>query len=186
MITLHLFGKLAKKFGKEVKLDAKTPREAVIALSYQDPEYKEELRINDWHIFVGENNDITERELDLELGTRKEVYLVPVIRGANSATASIIVGAVLFVVGAVLSIGSFGILSPLGAPMMGAGIGLMVGGIIAKLSEPGESKPASDNSSFLFKGPTNSSDQGVAIPRGYGRCLVGSTVISAAVYAESI
>lgn len=184
MITLHLFGKLAKKFGKEVKLDAKTPREAVIALSYQDPEYKEELRINDWHIFVGENNDITERELDLELGTRKEVYLVPVIRGANSATASIIVGAVLFVVGVVLV--ATGVGAPLGVALIGAGIGMMVGGIIAKLSEPGESKPASDNSSFLFKGPTNSSDQGVAIPRGYGRCLVGSTVISAAVYAESI
>lgn len=184
MITLHLFGKLAKKFGKEVKLDAKTPREAVIALSYQDPEYKEELRINDWHIFVGENNDITERELDLELGTRKEVYLVPVIRGANSANASIIVGAVLFTVGVVLV--ATGVGAPLGVSLMGAGIGMMVGGIIAKLSEPGESKPASDNSSFLFKGPTNSSDQGVAIPRGYGRCLVGSTVISAAVYAESI
>ena len=74
--------------------------------------------------------------------------------------------------------------------MMAVGIGMMVGGIIqmtTKVPKADSSKrdAVDDQSSFLFSGPTNTSTQGVAIPRGYGRMLTGSIVVSAALYAEN-
>lgn len=191
MITLHLHGQLAKDFGSCVRLEAETPREAVIALSYQCPKYKDILVSNNWHIFVGEGNDITENELDLKLGKITDVYLVPVIQGANNGVFNFIIGAVLTVVGAVLNVGSFGSASALGVPMMSAGIGMMIGGLIQMTTKvPGVDDMSRDSAdqkaSFLFNGPTNTASQGVAIPRGYGRMLVGSVVVSAALYAEQI
>lgn len=189
MITLHLNGKLAEIFGDRFNLQARTPREAVTALMYQSKQYKDYLHENDWHIFVGEGNDISEAELDLTLGSIKDVYLIPRIEGANGAV-TFIAGAILTVVGFVLNVGSFGALSPLGVPMMAVGIGMMVGGIIqmtTKVPKADSSKrdAVDDQSSFLFSGPTNTSTQGVAIPRGYGRMLTGSIVVSAALYAEN-
>ena len=182
MITLHLFGKLAKDFGNTVQLEAKTPREAVTALMYQSSEYKEHLRSNDWHIFVGKDNNISESELDLQLGAIEDVYLAPRIEG-SSGGLQIVIGAVLVVVGAILI--ATGVGGPVGIMMVSAGIGMIVSGIVQNML-PDPAVTADSNSSFLFNGPTNSSKQGVAIPRGYGRCLIGSTVISAALYAEAI
>lgn len=181
MITLHLQGKLAELFGTSVSLDAATPREAVTALAFQSPEYKEYLRSNDWHIFAGELNDITESELDMKLGTISDVYLVPRIEG-SSGVVNFIIGAVLVVVG---------VFVPGAQPLIYAGVGMMVGGIIQMTTKvPGVDSTSRDSSddkaSFLFNGPTNTASQGVAIPRGYGRMLTGSIVVSAALYAENV
>lgn len=189
MITLHLYGRLENLFGKEIKLDARTPREAVTALGYQSAEYKEHLRVSDWHIFVGEGNDITESELDLELGTVREVHLIPRIEGSSGAF-NFIAGAILTGVGFLINVGTFGGGSAIGIPMMAAGIGLMVGGLVQMLTKiPGTSdtsrESVDDKASFLFQGATNTSTQGVSMPRGYGRMLVGSVVVSAAIYAEN-
>ena len=184
MIRLHLHGQLAKDYGASMLLDASTPREAVLALSYQCPKYKDTLHTNDWHIFVGEGNDITDKELDMKLGKVRDVFLMPVIQGASGAF-NFIVGAVLFVVGAFTS------WTGLGVPLMAMGAGMMVGGIIQMTTKvPGTDSTSrdakDDQSSFIFSGPTNTATQGVAIPRGYGRMLVGSVVVSAALYAEQI
>lgn len=190
MITLHLHGSLAKLFGDTVSLAANSPREAVTALSYQSGEYKEILRTNDWHIFVGEGNDITESELDVNLGRVTDVYLVPKIEGAGGAF-NFIAGAILTVAGFLINVGTLGGGSAIGIPMMAAGIGMMVGGIVQMMTKvPGapdgvSRDSADDKASFLFNGPSNTATQGVAIPRGYGRMLVGSVVVSAALYAEN-
>lgn len=188
MITLHLSGQMAKDYGDSVVLDAKSPREAVLALSFQCPKYKDTLISNDWHIYVGQGNDISEKELDMSLGSVTDVYLLPRIQGANGAV-NFVVGAVLFVIGAVLTYTGVG--SPLGVPLMSAGAGLMVGGIIQMTTKiPGAEDLSRDSvdqkASYLFSGPTNTATQGVAIPRGYGRMLVGSVVVSVALYAEQI
>lgn len=184
MITLHLQGQLATEYGESIRLEAKTPREAVLALSYQCPKYKEVLTANNWHIFVGENNDISENELDLQLGKVTDVFLVPMIKGASGAF-NFIAGALLFVAGFILSP------TPFGVPLMAAGVGMMIGGLIQMTTKvPGTDDMSRDSvdskASFLFSGPTNTASQGVAIPRGYGRMMVGSVVVSVALYSEQI
>lgn len=182
MITLHLYGSLAADYGEKISLNAATPREAVMALTFQCNKYKDILRSNDWHILVGEGNHISENELDIGLGKVSEVYLMPRIKGANGAF-NFIVGAILFVVGAFTS------WTGLGVPLMSLGAGMMVGGIIQMTTKvPGAADitrdGADDKASFLFSGPTNTATQGVAIPRGYGKMLIGSVVVSASIYAE--
>lgn len=183
MIRLHLAGQLAEDYGKVLEIEAKTPREAVIAMSYQCPKYKEVLESNNWHIFVGENNDITEVELDLQLGSVRDVFLYPVIQGSS--------GAFNFIVGAVLTVVGVWFGNPY---LISMGVGMMLGGIVQmttkvpKIGTSGDMSRdgADDKSSFLFNGPANTASQGVAIPRGYGRMLVGSIVVSAAIYAEQV
>lgn len=194
MITLHLHGSLAKLFGDTVPLAANSPREAVTALSYQSGEYKEILRSNDWHIFVGDGNDISESELDMNLGRVTEVYLVPKIEGAggtfNFIAGAVLIGAAIFMTGGIAALGFAGA-SGLSIGMFAGGVGMVLGGIVQMMTKvPGTPQgisrdSADDKASFLFNGPSNTATQGVAIPRGYGRMLVGSIVVSAALYAEN-
>lgn len=188
MITLHLHGALAEDYGDTFKVEAATPREAVVALAYQCPKYRETLTTNNWHIFVGKENDITEQELDISLGKVTDVYLMPVIQGASGAF-NFVVGSVLVIAGVFLN--ATGVGAPIGTMMIGAGIGMMIGGIIQMTTKmPGADDMSRDSvdekASFLFGGPTNTATQGVAIPRGYGRMMVGSVVVSVALYSEQL
>lgn len=189
MIRLHLYGQLATDYGEYMDISAKTPREAVTALAYQCPKYKEHLINHNWHIVLGEQeNDIKEQELDLSLGNYQEVHLIPEIMGQGKF-GSVIVGAILFTVGAVLSITGVG--AGVGGNLMWMGGAMMLGGLIAATTKvPGiddtRVEEEDKRASFLFSGAVNTSTQGLPIPRGYGRLLIGSAVVSASVYAEEI
>lgn len=190
MIRLYLYGQLAKDYGEYLDFEAKTPREAVTALAYQCPKYKKYLTENNWHIILGkQENEISAQELDIGLGNYKEVHLIPEVMGEGK-WGTFIAGAVLFVVGAALSLTGVG--AGFGAPLMQLGGGMMLGGLImATTKVPGINdsnrvEEQDKRASFLFSGAVNTSTQGLPIPRGYGRLLIGSAVISAAVYAENI
>ncbi len=181
MIRLHLYGQLKKDYGDYMDFDARTPREAVTALAYQCPKYKKYLQDNSWHIILGDKeNEISEQELDIHLGKYQEVHLIPAIEGQGKY-GSAIIGAALFVVGAVTGM----------VPLMIMGGAMIVGGIIAATTKmPGTNETKKEEidkrASFLFTGAVNSSTQGLPIPRGYGRVLIGSSVVSASVYAEQL
>lgn len=96
-----------------------------------------------------------------------------------------VVGIVLFVAG--FFVGG----STWGPAMMALGAGMAVGGIIAMTTkmpsaDVSAQERAEDRASFLFNGPTNTSSQGIAVPRGYGRVRIGSIVVSAALYTEEL
>lgn len=181
MIRLHLYGQMKKDYGEYMDFDARTPREAVTALAYQCPKYKKYLMDNSWHIILGDKeNEISEQELDIHLGKYQAVHLVPAIEGQGKF-GSTITGAALFVVGAVTGI----------VPLMIMGGAMVAGGIIASTTKmPGTKETKREEidkrASFLFTGAVNSSTQGLPIPRGYGRVLIGSSVVSAAIYAEQL
>lgn len=77
-----------------------------------------------------------------------------------------------------------GVGTAVGVALIAGGISVAIGTFISSRMQPDSQKQVEGNASFVFKGPTNSTKQGVAIPRGYGRCLVGSNVVSVAVYSE--
>lgn len=187
MIKLFFYGEMAKAYGQSIELHADTPREAVTALGYQIPAYRKYLEERDWHIILGDDNEIEEAALDMSLGTFQEVHLMPVIQGSGKAT-SFIAGAVLFVAGAVMSAFDYGTIS---SNLMWMGGAMMLGGLVQMTTKiPKAENIATEEedkrASFLFNGAINSSTQGSVIPYGYGRMLAGSVVISGSVYAEQL
>ena len=188
MKTLYLHGSAAQ-FGDKFELDVKTPREFLHALGMQIPGFREMIRAGAWHILRGPlelEQDDDEESLDVSLGTVTEIHVMPAIQGAgggNGGMLSIILG-VVAIIAAPFSGGA-------STALYFAGAGLIVGGIVQMTmkipgADTGQNESADSRASFLFSGPKNGSTQGVAIPRGYGRCRSGSIVISAGLFAERI
>lgn len=155
----------------------------------QLPGFGEDIRQGNWHVLRGHLDD--QEALDGEgvlvaLGHDNEVHLLPAVRAPTTAALRAVVGVVLFVAG--FFVGG----STWGPAMMAMGAGMAVGGIVTmtmKLptgTDPTVGDGVDQRASFLFNGPTNTSSQGVAVPRGYGRLRVGSIVISASVQAEEL
>lgn len=187
MKTLYLHS-YAAKFGESFEMDVRDPAEMLRALCLQIPGFEQMLRDGAWHVLRGpiaKGNDDDGDSLHVALGNETEFHLIPAIQGAGGGN------------GGMFSI-ILGIIAIIAAPFTGgastafyfAGAGLIVGGIIQmtmKIPGADTSGEREDNkASFLFAGPKNQSTQGVAIPRGYGRCRCGSIVISAGLYAERL
>ncbi len=194
MKTLNLYGSMQDKYPGVFKMDVETPAEAIRAMCIQLPGFEEDIKAGNWRLVRGDlegNDEVNEDGLQMTLGNQNEMHLIPVIEGANSGAGMIIVGIVMIVAAFFTggtSIAAWGAMSTI---LAATGLGMAVGGIIASTTKmPGAGASASgnereaDKASFLFDGPTNQSTQGVAVPRGYGRMLIGSIVVSAGLYAE--
>ena len=130
-------------------------------------------------------NSIANSELIAKIKNLETIDVVPILEGAGQDFMdifTIIVGVILIIVGFVISIGSGGLLTPFGAVLVIAGLGLIAAGVINLLSQPPELQEFRDRqkTSFLFSGPVNTVNEGGRIPIGYGRAMIGSSVISAA------
>lgn len=186
MKTIYLHGRAAA-FGEKFELDAQSPPEMILALSMQLPGFREMIESGSWHVIRGplEEQDADDVErLTLSLAEHSEVHLVPAISGAGNGG-----GALMTVVGIILIAVATFFTGGTAAMLYGAGAGMMLGGIVSMTTKiPGAdpNQESQDNrSSFLLSTPTNRSTQGVAIPRGYGRCIVGSIVVSVGLTAEA-
>lgn len=202
LTNIRLHGELGREMGKEIwNLDVSSVGEAVRAIEILSKRklYKYLLEKDkdglQYKILINEREIDTSKidkekietieasELNLKFGELKTIDIIPVIQGAGKggSIASIVVGVVLVVVGAILTAyGGGGI----GVPMIIAGLGLIAGGVINLLTQP----PKFDDfreigggkrGSFLFNGPENTTREGGPVPVGYGRLIVGSQVISA-------
>ena len=179
MKTIHLYGHMADRFGGPFTLDVQTPREAVQALSAQLPGFAQAIRDANWHIVRGplEGRDEVDMDgVDVTLGQQNEIHIIPSIEGATNGWLNVLIGTALIV-------GSF-FAGAAGPHMFAAGVGLLVGGIIQLTMKFPTPETRDRNESYLLNGPTNHNKQGGPVPRGYGRCMVGSVVVSAGLYAE--
>lgn len=185
MKTLYLHG-YAARYGDKFELDIKNPKEAIRALSLQIPGFEQMIREGEWHLVRGPldlQDADDEGRIELEMRDGEQFHLLPAVRGAGGGGMSILMGIVFVALSFVPGIGQAAQMG-----MLAAGAGMIVGGIIQltmKIPGADTSTESQDSkASFLFAGPKNQSTQGVAIPRGYGRCRCGSVVISAGLYAE--
>lgn len=187
MITVRLYGHLAKKFGRTHQFEVRTPREAVRALCANFPGFRGHvLQHNEpgYHVRVGkEYRD----EEGLEYPASEEIKIVPAVGGA-SAVGRIILGAALIffapmaagwvfantaMVGLATGIATF-------APQIG--MALVLGGVSQLLFSPPQAQSVErpeNKPSFAFDGPVNTMQQGNPVPICYGELIVGSQVISA-------
>jgi predicted phage tail protein len=186
--VIKLSGSLAAKFGRcHVRyLESGKTWEAFSALKHTLQGFEqfvlEQAKLGMRYAIFRNGENVIEDEFDFE-GTR-EIRIVPVMEGRKrGGILQTIVGAVLVVVGAVLSAYGFG---AIGAPMMQAGIGIMAGGILQMLSPQNLANSSNEDSatSYAFGGAVNTSAQGNPVGIGYGERLVGGAIISAGIYAE--
>jgi predicted phage tail protein len=193
--TIKLYGILAKKFGKEFKLDVENTREAMRALSVQVPGF-EHFMLHaheqglEFAVFQDKQN-ISESEIDMATKA-KVIKIVPRVMGAGGDGGIIqtILGAVLIVVGVLITIGTLGGGAPLGAALIGAGIGMMIGGIaqmlMPKIDNNQDQNQDGNKSNFGFGGAVTTIAQGNPVPVLYGQREIGGFIASAGQYPEDL
>ncbi|KQF79083.1 phage tail protein, partial [Acinetobacter baumannii] len=160
--TIKLYGILGQKFGREFKLDVANTREAMRALSVQIAGFEhfmlhaheQGLR---FAVFLKSKNSSNKRgkkrpaiydhetkrlitgdnigEEQLDMNTEAEViHIVPRVVGAGgNGILQTVLGAVMVVVGVLMTVGTLGGGAPLGAALIGSGIGMMLGGVAMML-----------------------------------------------------
>ena len=188
--TIKLYGVLAKKFGKQFKFDVANTREAMRALSTQVPGFEKFMlhaheMCLEFVVFQDKHN-IGESEIDMNT-CAKVIKVVPRVMGAGGA-AQAILGAVLEVVGVLVTIGTLGGGAPLGAALIGAGVGMMVGGIaqmlMPKVDSTQNQNEDGNKANKGFGGAVTTIAQGNPVPILYGQREVGGFIASAGQYPE--
>jgi len=188
-----LYGDLEEKYGKVHKFDVSCVGEAIRALKANFPGFIQSIdKEAEYNVVRGEDLESGEA-LDEETISMKfkkgSFHIAPAIIGKKAGVFATVLGAVLIVVGAVLSVYGYG---AIGVPMMKMGAALMIGGICMMLTpvpgtpEYSERENPDERASFLFDGAKNTTEQGGAIPVIYGRVSVGSTIISSALDVEDL
>ena len=123
-----------------------------------------------------------------------ELHLIPAIAGAKDGNDQVLMGIGLIAMAVfvpMLANTTYGALA--GAPAflahtaMQIGVGMALSGIAATImapNDPNSTESEVSRTSHQFNGPVNTTAQGRPIPVGYGRCIVGSHVISAGITNE--
>lgn len=193
MRVIRLNGELGKRFGRVHRLDVRTPAEAVRALCANLTGF-EQFMISSHDRGVGyrclvDRDPMVEDQIHYPMS--RSFSITPVVQGAGK-TLGIVLGVALIAASLVMP-AFVPVFSALGTTFgFGASATLMLGvamtlGGVASLLAPtpktgGAGAERSENN--YFNGPVNTTAQGSAVPFGYGRMIVGSAVISAAVSIE--
>lgn len=193
--TIKLYGILGEKFGKQFKLDVANTREAVRALSAQIPGFEKfMLHAHEqglaFAIFQDHCN-IVESELDMYTDA-DVIKIIPRVMGAggDGGVLNTILGAVLIVVGVVVTGMSFGSAAPVGAALIGAGIGMMIGGVVQmlmpKVDNTQDNNQDGNKANYGFGGAVTTVAQGNPVPVLRGRREIGGFINSAGQYPEDM
>ncbi len=180
------FAKVAKQ--KEWMLDCDSPKEAIQLIAANRPAIKVWVHehIKDYKICEVECEDENGKKEKIDTNgflvdrKCKTIRFLPIFTGAggNSLVQGII-GVVLIVVGCILSFTPAAAAAPY---FISAGIGLVLGAICTALMTVSNDDDDDDQgSSYYFNGAVNTTNQGAPVPLVFGRCRVGSAVISSAI-----
>ncbi|MFU8927584.1 tail assembly protein [Acinetobacter puyangensis] len=212
--TIKLYGVLAEKFGKQFKLDVASPKEAMRALSVMIPGFEKFMihaheqglgfaifldqgisnrrgkkRVSCYdaaskrHI-TGENIGIDQVDMTTSSSVIK---IVPRVLGAggNNGLIQVVLGVVMVAVGYF----TFGATSAYGAALIGAGIGMTVGGIASMLMPTVTAQDQNQDgnkANFGFGGAVTTVAQGNPVPILRGEREIGGFIASAGQYTEDL
>jgi len=186
MTKIILHGALAKQFGKEHNFLIRKPIDAIRALMANKKGFRHAFKT--WgkegklYELICDGKKIDSEQDLASHGDYQEIHFAPLIIGTSNA-GKIIVGALLIVVSVLYpTLGTFG------QALMGAGVSLVLGGIMGLLFPPptptfnAEASPRS----FIFSTLENAATQGASVPLGYGRIRVGSKVVSTSIEPQRL
>lgn len=178
--TIRLYGEMGSKFGRIHELAVNSTAEAIRALCTMVPGFEQYLvnsrsRGLSFAIFLGKDN-IGESQLQIPPGS-SDIRIAPITQGSKRG------GVFQTIVGVVLMVAS--IWYP---PLFAVGLAMTMGGVAQLLAPQPQGLSAVDRPenrpSYSFNGPVNTTVQGNPVPILYGEMIVGSSVISAGVFAE--
>lgn len=189
---IKLYGQLAKFIGKRVlEADVSTVAEAVRFLVANFPEVEQHMTDQHYRVNIG-SLEIGEDELQYPVG-QQEIKIIPVVAGAG-AVGRIIAGIALIALSFIPGLQTaaiFGSKLMVGTVLFGVGASLALGGV-AQLLTPVPTVPTGIDSekdprkSYSFSGIQNTSRSGTPVPIVYGETLVGSVVISAGIDTSKV
>jgi len=190
MTTILLYGQL-RQFGRSFRMAVRSPAEAIKALCVQIPGFERFLsnaksRGVEFAVFRGATN-LGENELGF--AGAGDIRIAPVITGSKRGGAlQTIIGAVLIVVGLVITGGSFGTMAPFGSALIMMGGSMVLGGVIQMLSPQAgglKTNAAPENTpGYAFGSAKNTTASGNPVPLCIGERRWGGAIISASIYAE--
>ncbi|WP_431854315.1 hypothetical protein [Azospirillum sp.] len=209
MPTIVLHGALKREFGGPFFLDVRDAAEAFRALEANFPgRFFAAVRDGVYKIVRGHPRtgmQLGEDELRFGLGG-SDLHVMPLPRGSgNKGGVKVVIGIAIIAVAIIAAPPTGG--TSLAAAMQaeasiaGVGIGVSYGAIakfgvmmaLAGVSQMLSPQPKARSleavdkrQSYLFSGPVNLTEQGGAVPLIYGRCRVGSTVVSASIDTEAV
>lgn len=195
MKLVRLYGVLGREFGKRHYLDIRSPSEAIRALKANFKDFEKRLielgNAGLKYCVRTDNNTIGGEQAAYPV--HKTISIIPIVVGAKSAAMKQIMTAAAIIALAIITSGT-----SLGAQAIGAttvsgmlmtiGVAMAIGGVIQLLSPTAklDDKSGENKKSYQFNGPVNVTDQGGPVPVGYGRLIVGSTVVSAGMVSEEL
>lgn len=202
---VFLYGKLKTLCPDDLELEVHSVAEIVRCLCYQVKGFREALSEGYYRVTLGAKrieNCIDESMLHFQLGNTDEIHIVPVLKGAkNGGFGKIVAGiafvALSFVLPGAGSIAASGLWGAMGAATglsqvaLGLGISMALGGAAAmftptvKASKAADYERPEERPSFLYNGPTNTTEQGGPVPIVVGRIRVGSVVCSSGLTTEN-
>ncbi|WP_253858581.1 tail assembly protein [Faucicola atlantae] len=193
MKTIEFHGVIADKFGRYFELDVQTAREATYALACQLPDFKRFMLGADdegirFSVFADDDN-LSINDID-SITDAQTIHVVPRIMGASKFDwLQAIAGAVLIGTGMWMGLGGAMVLggagSTLSTALIGAGTGLLIGGITGLLM-PTPKVDSSDKNiaNKGFGGAVTTAAQGNPVPILYGEREIGGFYASAGIYSE--
>ncbi len=192
MKQVILYGALAEKFGKYHKFAAKNAAECIRALRVNYPGFESFLcgaHTNGmgFKVYVGRGSISKASEVHNPSSDREIIRIVPLVMGSG-AIGKIIIGAVLIAAAIITAPLTAGGSLAFTAGVLGSfGAALILGGISQLLAKPPEEESKSlKKNSAIFSGPSNATTQGGGVGVGYGRMIIGSTVISAGIEVDEV
>lgn len=190
---IRLYGILAKKFGKEFRLDVESTSEAMRALSVQVLGF-EHFMLHaheqglEFAVFQDKQN-ISEAELGMSTSA-KVIKVVPKIRGAGGGVLNLVLGAVMIAAAFVTGGTSLAAWGALQGALVGAGIGMLVGGVaqmlMPKIDTTQDQNQDGNRANKGFGGAVTTIAQGNPVPVLYGQREVGGFIASAGQYPEDL
>lgn len=170
---IRLYGELGRRFGRVHHLAVESVAEAVRALSVNFRGFEQALRDHPigFHILAGREDRADQTKLADPVGEREVIKIIPATAGSKGGILQTILGAVMIVAGFVFQ-------QPW---LIQLGVGLALGGVSQMLSPSTSYDTGSDDEtkqSYIFNGAVNTTNQGAAVPIGYGEMIVGSHTIS--------
>ena len=198
MLTdVKLYGELKDKYGEEFTFDVNSPREVICALMANFKTFQGTLSVegNQYALVYGKQELAIEDVMLKTFDKRKVLKIIPVVSGAKSKWASIIIGVVLIYVAITVPGGMASMSELMAGTASGAqyaaaiafniGSSMVTGGIAGLLAgDPGSPTSVAKSKNYFFDGPVNTTRQGAPVPIAYGQLMVGGAVINAQIRAE--